>query len=306
MSQSKNWVYTLNNPTLLEKESIKGIHALNEECIAYHVLQLEEGAEGTPHLQGYLQFSKRMRMNQVKELLSPRVHIERAKGNAEQNHKYCTKEPRLEGPWEYGILTTQGKRNDILRFKEAMKETMMNESDILENFPEILAKYPRFVNTTRRILTEATITDLTLVPKPGWQSLLVERLDAGPDQRKVHWYFDAVGGTGKSYFSRHFRFGGRRPFVITGGKYADIYHAYDRQAVVIFDWPRSQEDTFPYAVVETFKNGYFLSTKYESTPIYFNTPHVIVFANFYPDKSKLSLDRWDIHIINDNPLNPNP
>lgn len=305
MAQSKNWCYTLNNPTLLEKESIKGIFELNDECIAYHVLQLEEGEEGTPHLQGYIQFKKRVRMNQAKELLSPRVHLEKANGSAQQNRTYCTKEPRLEGPWEYGVLTTQGKRNDIVRFKDAMKENIMPESDILENFPEILAKFPRFVATTRRILTEAQIADTPLIPRPGWQTELRQYLDDRPHRRQVLWYFDSVGGSGKSYFSRYLRIGGRRAFVITGGKYADIYHAYDRQQCVIFDWPRSQEDTFPYAVVETFKNGYFLSTKYESTPVFFDVPHVIVFANFYPDKSKLSADRWNIHIIDNTLLTSN-
>ena len=31
----------------------------------------------------------------------------------------------------------------------------------------------------------------------------------------------------------------------------------------------------------------YLSTKYD-------TPHVVCFSNFHPDKSKLSWDRWDI------------
>lgn len=61
-------------------------------------------------------------------------------------------------------------------------------------------------------------------------------------------------------FAIHLRLGGGLPFVVTGGKYNDIYHAYDQQSVVFFDWPRSQEEAFPYSVVETFKNGYFLST----------------------------------------------
>lgn len=43
MSQAKIWSYTLNNPTLLEKESIKGIYELHPECIAFHVVQLEAG-----------------------------------------------------------------------------------------------------------------------------------------------------------------------------------------------------------------------------------------------------------------------
>ena len=39
-----------------------------------------------------------------------------------------------------------------------------------------------------------------------------------------------------------------------------------------------------------------------SKRVKFSIPHVIVFSNFYPDKTKLSIDRWDIHKINETPL----
>ena len=35
-----------------------------------------------------------------------------------------------------------------------------------------------------------------------------------------------------------------------------------------------------------------MCSKYESKPVIRNSPHVIVFANFEPDKSALSEDRW--------------
>ena len=36
------------------------------------------------------------------------------------------------------------------------------------------------------------------------------------------------------------------------------------------------------------------SPKYESTSKLYNIPHVLVFANWMPDMSRLSIDRWDI------------
>jgi len=30
----------------------------------------------------------------------------------------------------------------------------------------------------------------------------------------------------------------------------------------------------------------------------YRTPHVVIFANFLPDKTKMSADRWDIHTLN--------
>lgn len=276
----------------------------DEPVVLYIVFQLEEGEDtGTPHYQGYIQFSTRKRLSQVKAFLGGRVNVRRANGTAEENKTYCTKlSTRTAGPWEFGDMTTKGKRNDISEFVTDMRDNVMTEMEVFERHPLILAKYPRFVATARRLTAESSITDPPLAARPGWQESLLRHLSTDPDPRKVVWYYDEVGGSGKSLFGRRFRCGdGSRPYIITGGKHGDIQYGYARQPVVFFDWPRSGQETFPYGVVENFKNGYFLNTKYESTPVFFNSPHVIVFSNFYPDKTKLSLDRWDIHTI-DNSL----
>lgn len=302
MSQSNAWCLTLNNPTEEEKSLMEHFYLTQDVC-TFAVHQIEKGEGGTPHVQGYFQFGKRLRLTQVKKLFGSRAHLEVARGDANSNIAYCTKEEgRLAGPYRQGIPTTQGKRTDIHAFVEAMREELLSEVQILELYPHILAKYPRFVCTTRRLVAEQNLVHATFKPRPGWQSGLAARLLHPADDRTISWYFDDVGASGKSCFSSGFRLGdGSAPFVITGGRHSDIYFAYARQGVVIFDWPRSNEELFPYAVAEAFKNGYFLSTKYESVPVRFTPPHVVVFANFYPDKTKLSADRWDIHVI-DNSL----
>lgn len=83
--KSRAYCFTLNNPTDEEKESIKGI-----QC-RYKVVGFEKGAEGTPHLQGYLYFSNARRFNAIKRLI-PRAHIEVSKGSPVQNRDYCTKD----------------------------------------------------------------------------------------------------------------------------------------------------------------------------------------------------------------------
>ena len=52
-----------------------------------------------------------------------------------------------------------------------------------------------------------------------------------------------------------------------------------------------------YEVIESVKNGVVFSTKYESQMKVFKTPHVIIMANFAPDESKMSSDRWDIRYL---------
>lgn len=63
---------------------------------------------------------------------------------------------------------------------------------------------------------------------------------------------------------------------------------------IIIDLSRSMEDHVPYEAIEDIKNGIFFSGKYESKMIVRNNPIVIIFANFEPDTSKLSKDRWVI------------
>lgn len=300
---AKNWCFTFNDATgsLLEGESLLSItSALSTDYhlrgISYYVFQLERGAEGTLHLQGYLQFGARRSLAAVRRTFQdviPNAHWEKSKGTAQQCRDYCTKdETRVSGPWEGGEISKKGKRSDLDEFMTAMKDGM-TEDEMYDRFPSIVAKYPRFVKDVDRRRRRVAVQDF--VPRDGWQTELFAILHSPAHSRRVHWYSDATGNSGKSYFAGGF--GRGIGYVVTGGKHADIFYAYNYQPVVFFDWPRSSAETFPYGVVEAFKNGYFLSTKYESCAIRFPTPHVIILANFLPDETKLSSDRWIINHI---------
>lgn len=86
MSRVKKWCFTLNNYTQEEFDSIYNI-----EC-EYLILGKEVGAEGTPHIQGFIVFSGRKTFNTVKRLLGERCHIEAARGTILQNVEYCSKD----------------------------------------------------------------------------------------------------------------------------------------------------------------------------------------------------------------------
>jgi len=131
-----------------------------------------------------------------------------------------------------------------------------------------------------------------------WQEDIERLLEGPPEPRLVHWFVDRVGGQGKSYYAAHLR-DQRNAFIVTGGRYQDIFYSFKSRldngcGIIVFDWARGAEEQFPYRVVEQFKNGYFLSTKYESEEVIFSTPHVLIFANFSPDETQLSYDRWSI------------
>lgn len=296
---AKNWVFTLNKQNPDDEFRVDVLQRLftdyAEFGINYIVYQHERAT--TDHLQGYVQMGTRKTLLSMRNTFAvklPGAHFEKAKGNPEQCRNYCTKEEtRISGPYEFGTISKAGKRSDLDEFMQAQPLT---EDEIYEQFPSIIAKYPQFVrNVIRRRLRPSPVE---WTPRTPWQCELLSYCYAPASPREVRWYNDPSGNSGKSYFCRNFGLG--IGYVITGGKHADIYYAYAFQPYIFFDWPRCAEETFPYGVVESFKNGYFLSTKYESAPIKFNIPIVIVFANFYPDKTKLSDDRWDIiNILSD-------
>lgn len=285
MSAVKGWCFTLNNP--------EGLLEFDPSWMTALVYQEEVGAQGTHHLQGYVETVNRVRMQQVKDLFGENtMFLEPRRGTRAQAIEYCRKEPRVGGPYEFGNLAVagQGRRTELHEFMEAVNAGV-SFSETFDAFPNVHARFPQFVRDSFERHREAALPPPQLELRPGWQTTLATRLAGDPDPRKVLWYTDRVGNTGKSYFAHHLS---PAPYVVTGGKQADILYAYAFQKVVIFDWPRHAEDRFPYQIVEFFKNGYFLNTKYQSRPVRFEIPHVVVFSNSGPDLNSLSLDRWDI------------
>ena len=86
ISPAKRWCFTYNNYKI---DDIEYINNNSSKISNFWIIGLEVGESGTPHLQGYIEFNKKLR---PKNLYNERIHWEKAKGNKEQNFKYCTKE----------------------------------------------------------------------------------------------------------------------------------------------------------------------------------------------------------------------
>ena len=115
--RSRRWTWTLNNPTSEEIDHLKEVGA---DLLTYHLKYLTWGNEvapetGTPHLQGYAEFTVLKSLRKVRDLVSHRVHAEKSKGSGEQNQAYSQKDGDF---LEFGTVTKQGKRTDILRIQE--------------------------------------------------------------------------------------------------------------------------------------------------------------------------------------------
>ncbi len=232
-------------------------------CVKVLVYQEETGIKGTPHLQGYLEYNNAVGFNRVKKDL-PTAHIEVCR-NKKASIKYCQKdEGRINGPFCYGL-------------------------------PEP-AKPIKIITELRQ-----------------WQKQAVAEIDF-EDDRTIHWYWEPNGNIGKSAFAKYLAVK-KNSIMVAGAakdmKYLIAKHVMDKNQekltykadnlIVVCDFPRSSEGYISYSALEQIKNGYFSSTKYNCTNVIINSPHIICFANFEPDTTLMSKDRWKITELNTSP-----
>nr|WAE42477.1 MAG: replication associated protein [Cressdnaviricota sp.] len=134
----------------------------------------------------------------------------------------------------------------------------------------------------------------------AWQLQIENICLLPPDDRSVYWYWEDTGNFGKSAFCKYMVVKHNALFC-SGGKHSDIINLVfnqdmDNCKIIIFDIPRAHKGAVSYSALESIKNGMICNTKYETGVKIFNPPHIIIFANFAPDKPEmLSLDRWNIN-----------
>lgn len=131
-----------------------------------------------------------------------------------------------------------------------------------------------------------------------WQKDIIKIIKEEPHERIIYWYWEPTGNCGKTTFAKYLS--AKFDAVPIEGKKNDILYcaAEHNSDIYIFDFERCMEEFISYGAMEKIKNGYYMCSKYESKPIIRNCPHIICFANFEPDVTKLSADRWKITEIN--------
>jgi len=273
--RSRGYCFTLNNYTEEEYENIK--ENLHKNTVLKYILGREVGKQGTPHLQGYLYFKEGQTFDYVKnKVVGPRSHIEKAKGTPKQNKNYC------------------GKDDDYISkgFEEKEENSYDKEQKIIlaARLDRLRAEYEN------------------VVWKP-WQRQVLDILETKADTRTIHWVYDPIGNSGKSYLTKYIYL--TRKIIIADGKKDNVFNQVctmvngdkknkvlpEEPEVVLLDIPRSSEGYINYGVLEQLKNGLIYSGKYEGGICAFEALHVIVFANFHPDRSQFSDDRWNIIIV---------
>lgn len=132
-----------------------------------------------------------------------------------------------------------------------------------------------------------------------WQQQVVDITAGTPDERKIYWIWEAEGNRGKTTLARSMCIKDKSVLYV-GGKAKDIKCAISARVkdmkpttTVLYGIPRDRW-SIDYTALEEIKDGIFFNGKYESDMCIYPIPHVIVMANYAPDESRLSADRWEV------------
>lgn len=146
---ARSWCFTINNYTINDIINLENI-----KC-RYLIYGFEIGANGTPHLQSYIEFAKVIRFNAIKKLI-PRAHIEQRRGTREQARNYCMKGEQPKEEWEesqengpnFGLNSEfielgdweaggQGRRTDLDLIRERAIDEGMRAVTAIGNLQQI-------------------------------------------------------------------------------------------------------------------------------------------------------------------------
>lgn len=274
--------------------------------VKYCIFQVEVGANGNWHWQGYIELTKPMRITGLKDALGDplnNTHFEERKGSQEQAIDYCKKDNGIPddiygdfGPFQFGEPARQGKKQKSLKDEAIMyikeREGRVTQRELDNAFPTVTAFYMRQLLEFACRLRQTPIDDSAFEPFP-WQRRVLEMLLQKGDDRKIIWVTDVQGGRGKSRLSKHLC--AMYDAIKLEGKKADMQLGYKETMapIVIFDIARAAADYSDhfYDMAENLKNGSFFSPKYGSAFVQFTPPHVIFFANFSWNRQKFTHDR---------------
>lgn len=205
MSRSKYWCFTLNN---YEEGDIAHLIRLQTDAHStYIVFGREVGANATRHLQGYIELPQRARLNQIKDLLGRRYHLEPRRGTAKQASDYCKKDGDFT---EIGDLSrsNQGERTDLLELRQAL-DRGTNLATISQDFFGIYLRYQKNICIYRSIHSQ----------KRNWETKVY-----------VFWGLTGTGKTRKVHDT--ISSNGQELYIHPGGSWFD---GYDGEDNVLFD-----------------------------------------------------------------------
>lgn len=250
-TQFRHLVFTWNNYEESGSLWQFRLHSILTEVLGanYFVYGYEVGEKGTPHLQGYVQLSKRKTFNTLKEALPKEVHFEAAKGSSEDCVTYCKKS---------GEFTEKGELRTIARgrAKQAKDWQTIIDKAAAGKLDEIRDENPR-----EYIIYYRTLKSLAL------DNIITEAQD-----RRCLWIYGEPG-TGKSR-ACHKLFGDA--YWKNGNKWWD---GYQGEYTVILD---DLDTPALYGYLKRWADRYKVLGEVKGSAISLNYGQFVVTSNFSP------------------------
>jgi len=244
MDPTKNWCFTLNNPTSADAAGIQA--AWDGGKIRYYVFGRETGAGGTPHLQGYLVLKKVARLSAMAKML-PRAHWEASRGTSAQAADYCKKDGDFI---EEGTLPAAQGQSEKDRWDEARKAAKEGR---MEDIPSDI--YIRYVNNLHRIRALAQVVPESVAVLDNW------------------WYYGATG-TGKSLAARTENPG---YYIKNKNKWWDGYA--DQPCVIIEEWDPHYSDSLG-SFLKEWADHHPFNAEVKGGTMCIRPPKLIVTSNY--------------------------
>jgi len=306
--QTVRWVFTLNN---YDNEFDYSEHLkLPEFRVKRAVLGFERGHRNrTPHLQGYVEFERSMRLFNVRTVLE-RARWENATGTTQQNVRYCVKEGKFEilGDFSKELFPTRTAAAAANSNYATMNQVIAGLLDpnaaprvrISKEYSEKQVFYEKASNIMSNLKIRNEMYDEWRTFRLRIWQRNVMRMLMGQNSREILWVVDKKGDAGKTFLAYFLTI--LYGFQMLDGMISarDLGPMLERNIKgIVFDVCRSNHRFFDYGTLETLKNRYLVSSKYSGQTIWLPEIPVIVFANHHPNREYLSEDRWNIIVLKD-------
>ena len=222
--------------------------------VSYIVAGLEVGAEGTPHVQGYLELVKRQRGSTLLGSLPYGTHLELRRGSSEEAAEYCKKE--AEHVYEEGQLSScrPGKRTDLLRIQEEL-DNGAEEKDIADTY------FSRWVVYRRSF--------------QAYQNLYHEVREWVP---KV-FVLCGTTGTGKSRIA--YKYGGRRMYTCLDNTFR-WFDGYCGHSHVLMDDFSGEGANLPYML--RLLDRYYMTVQVKGGTVNWAPKVIYITTNLSPEQ----------------------
>ena len=215
----------------------------------YIVFGEEVGDAGTPHLQGYVQFTRAKRLNFLRKL-HPRAIWGPAIKSPAANIEHCRKQGLVIH--EKGEAFYPGSRADVKQIYKCMKLGVYDDH-LIERFSAVYAQHRSSLMKTLMQSADTQVANLMYekykdMTLRTWQHDVLLKLTE-QDSRKILFIVDSAGNQGKTDLADYLR-ATTNAFVTSSTKYANVTCGYrskiPRRTTVIFDLVRQHHEFIQY------------------------------------------------------------